>query len=447
MKILSRYILREHIGPLIFGQSVFTVVLLMNQVARKFDDLARRDLEAEVIGQFFVLTLPFILAVTFPMGVLVATLAAFGRLSADNEITAMKASGISLYGMLKPLVGVAGLLTVFMIWFNHEVLTESNHQLSRLEQAIGRTKPSFVLREDTLNDPGGTGNYRLLVDRIDRGSDGLFGVRVYDQSDPAVQRTILADSARMRYAPNGRDLVLELRNGSIYELEVEEPSEHTSLRFERQRLVLREVGSRLEEEGGTDTYRSDREMNLAHLLREVRTERARIAEADTLAVAAARRELESYLTGHFTAPNRGSGAAGLEAPAVAAKNTLRSLELYLQQREYAQRQASKFAVEFHKKIAIPVACLVFVVIGASLGVRTRRPGYAFAMGVSLLIFTVYYIFLIGGEDLSDRLFISPAIAMWTPNVLFTILGFVLLRRTVNESSRLGFRRRFGSGRR
>ncbi len=90
MRILSRYILREHVGPLLFGQVVFTLILLMNQVARKFDDLARRDLDPQVIAHFFVLTLPFILAVTFPMGVLVATLAAFGRLSADNEITAMR---------------------------------------------------------------------------------------------------------------------------------------------------------------------------------------------------------------------------------------------------------------------------------------------------------------------------------------------------------------------
>ena len=81
MRILSRYLLREHVGPLLFGWAVFTVVLLMNQVARQFDELARRDLEPAVLAQFFLLTLPFVLAVTFPMGVLVSTLAAFVQTS------------------------------------------------------------------------------------------------------------------------------------------------------------------------------------------------------------------------------------------------------------------------------------------------------------------------------------------------------------------------------
>lgn len=434
MRILSRYILKEHVGPLLFGQAVFTVVLLMNQVARKFDDLARRDLDPQVIAHFFALTLPFILAVTFPMGVLVATLAAFGRLSSDNEITAMKASGVSLYGMLTPLIGAAGLFALFMIWFNHAVLTETNHQLSLLEQDISRTKPTFVLREGAINEPGGSGNYRMVVDRIDRDTDRLFGVRIYDQNDPAIQRTIVADSGRMSYAPNGRDLVLDLIGGAIYEMEVQQPEEHSALRFERQQLVLREVGSELKRDSEGDDYRTDREMNLAQLLGEVRNERLRLASADSSAASAAVEELEAYLRADFAALDRASGAAGLEAPAEQAKNTLRSLERFLQQREYAMRQGNKFAVEFHKKVAIPVACLVFVVIGASLGVRTRRSGYGFAIGVSLLIFTVYYVFLIGGEDLSDRLFISPWAAMWTPNILFTILGAVLFRRTSHESA-------------
>jgi lipopolysaccharide export system permease protein len=440
VRILSRYILKEHLGPLLFGQAVFTVVLLMNQVARKFDELAKRDLDWHVIGQFFVLTLPFILAATFPMGVLVATLAAFGRLSSDNEITAMKASGVSLYDMLTPLMGAAGVLTLFMIWFNHTVLTRTNHELARLEQDIGRTKPTFVLREGTLEEPGGSGNYRLLVDRLDRARDRLYGVRIYDQNDPAVQRTIAADSARMFYSRNGRDLVMDLRHGTIYELKTEKPSEHTTLRFDRQRLVMRDVGSELVRDVQADDYRTDREMDLRQLRTEVVSERARLVSSDSAMAGLVSQELEPYLRGDFAALNRRTGGGGLELPAEQTKSTLRSLERYAQQREFAMRQANKFDVEFHKKIAIPVACLVFVVIGSSLGVRTRRSSYGFAIGVSLLIFTVYYIFLIGGEDLSDRLFLPSWFSMWGPNILFTILGIFLFRRTVHESSGLPFRR-------
>ncbi|MBA2563934.1 MAG: LptF/LptG family permease, partial [Gemmatimonadetes bacterium] len=159
--------------------------------------------------------------------------------------------------------------------------------------------------------------------------------------------------------------------------------------------------------------------------------------SDTSAAAAAAAALPPQLRAALA----DDGGEDLETPAVEAKSALRDLERFVQQREFAQRQANKFAVEYHKKVAIPVACLVFVVIGASLGVRTRRSGYGFAIGVSLLVFTVYYVFLIGGEDLSDRLFVDPWVAMWTPNILFTALGAVLFRRTVQETWGLPFRRR------
>jgi lipopolysaccharide export system permease protein len=441
VRILSRYILKEHFGPLLFGQAVFTVVLLMNQVARKFDELAKRDLDWHTIGQFFVLTLPFILAVTFPMGVLVATLAAFGRLSSDNEINAMKASGVSPYGMLTPLIGAAGVLTLLMIWFNHAVLTRSNHELARLEQDISRTKPTFILKEGSLNEPGGSGNYRLLVDRLDRRTNRLHGVRVFDQNDPVIQRTIVADSADMFYARNGRDLILNLKSGTIYELKTANPAEHTALRFDRQRLVMRDVASGLVRDSESDDYRTDREMDLRQLLTEVRAERLRLRASDSTMVAVVSEELEPYLRGDFAALNRKTGGGGLELPAEQTKATLRGLERHAQQREYARRQANKFDVEYHKKVAIPVACLVFVLIGSSLGVRARRSGYGFAIGVSLLIFTVYYIFLIGGEDLSDRLLLTPWLAMWAPNILFTILGIILFRRTLHEQSGFRIRRR------
>jgi len=184
---------------LLFGWAVFTVILLMNQVARQFDELARRDLDPAILAQFFLLTLPFILAVTFPMGVLVATLAAFGRLSADHEITAMKASGVSLYAMLTPLMGAAGLLAVGMIWFNHAVLPETNHQLKLLLMDVNRKSPTLQLKEQVINEIQTrdlTTRYFLQAARIDPMTNRLSGVVIYDLSVSGRDRTVYADSGR-----------------------------------------------------------------------------------------------------------------------------------------------------------------------------------------------------------------------------------------------------------
>jgi lipopolysaccharide export system permease protein len=160
-RTLSLYTLREHLGPFVFGLVIFTFIMLMNQVARQFQSLAGKGLGAKVIIEIFLLSIPLTIAVTIPMAVLVATMAAFGRLAGDNEITAMRANGVGFHQILMPTIIAALLLSIATVWFNDTVLPESNHRLSRLMQDIQRTKPTVVLEEKRFNDPTGLGDYRI----------------------------------------------------------------------------------------------------------------------------------------------------------------------------------------------------------------------------------------------------------------------------------------------
>ncbi|HEY7471432.1 MAG TPA: LptF/LptG family permease, partial [Gemmatimonadota bacterium] len=120
--------------------------------------------------------------------------------------------------------------------------------------------------------------------------------------------------------------------------------------------------------------------------------------------------------------------------------------------DYAARQRNKFLVEYHKKYAIPVACFVFVLIGAPVGVRARRGGMGFAMGMSTLVFVFYYLALTGGEHLADRRLLPPWLGMWISNIVFFAFGLWLLRRTARETAGRRWRlprwwpRRLGGGR-
>ncbi|MGH7589925.1 MAG: LptF/LptG family permease, partial [Gemmatimonadales bacterium] len=109
MRLLDRYIVRQLVAPFLFALSGLTGLLLLNQVADKIPKLVGKGLPWSVIGEFFLLTLPFILVMTVPMAVLLATLYAFTHLAADNEVTAMRASGVSVYQMLRPVI-LAGLV-------------------------------------------------------------------------------------------------------------------------------------------------------------------------------------------------------------------------------------------------------------------------------------------------------------------------------------------------
>ena len=152
MKILRRYILREHVGPFIAALGVLIGLMLLNQLARRFSDLVGKGLPWYVIAEVFGLSIPFILAMVIPMAVLVAALYTFNRLTADNEVTAFKASGVGLLHLMFPVLVSATLLAGGMVWFNDTLLPESNHALRKLLSDIGRKRPTFELRERVVNE-------------------------------------------------------------------------------------------------------------------------------------------------------------------------------------------------------------------------------------------------------------------------------------------------------
>jgi lipopolysaccharide export system permease protein len=105
-----------------------------------------------------------------------------------------------------------------------------------------------------------------------------------------------------------------------------------------------------------------------------------------------------------------------------------------------RKQIAKYNVEIQKKYSIPFACIMFVLVGAPLGVMTRRGGITVAAVLSIIFFLIYYIFLIGGEELADAMVISPFWAMWTPDILMFLVGIYLVRYASSEQHIIDFSR-------
>src|SRR5207247_3452797 len=129
VRILSRYILRQHLPPLGYAVAALTCAMLVNQVAKQFGNLVGKGLPWGIIVEVFALSIPFIVAMTLPMAVLVAVLYTFSHLAADNEVTAMKASGISVRRLLAPVIGGATVVALISLFWNAQILPRSNHQL------------------------------------------------------------------------------------------------------------------------------------------------------------------------------------------------------------------------------------------------------------------------------------------------------------------------------
>jgi len=450
MGILTRYILKAHVAPFFFALSVLTGILMINTVARRLESLAGKGLPWSVMADVFVLSLPHILALTLPMAVLVATLFAFSRLAADNEITALKASGINLNRLLIPLLLVATLFGSGMLWFNDYLLPETNHQLKLLLTDIQRKTPTLSLKEQAINPiRTGRGNrpqYYLQAGEIQSATNKLKDITIYDFSDLQTVRTIYADSGVMALNAEQTDLFLTLNNGWINQIEDRTPERFVRSFFDQYRIQIRGVGNELSRTDSS-SHRSDREMGLAMLHEAAREadERADSLHAEGLsyARAALQRTLEGPAAGPLVGDSRlerlrlsGNRYAAGEDSVYDELTRRTALEIHsLAGRvEGLHRRANVNMVEYHKKWAISWAVIVFVLLGAPLAVRFPRGGVGLTIAASISIFSVYYAGLIGGEGLADEVAISPWAAMWGPNILFFILALWGLSRIGKEAA-------------
>ena len=198
--------------------------MLLSQIAKKFGALVGKGLPWTVIGEVFALSLPFIVAMTLPMAVLLAVLYAFSHLAADNEITAMRASGISVYQILAPVLVWGVFMAAFNFVFVDQVLPRSNARLRGLLIDIGRKKPTFELREQVINEvPPSQYFLRAGPDRRGyRPAQGHHDLRRGGRDQPPDH---LCRQRPMAYAEGQTDLSLRLYDGSIHQYRPAEPAD------------------------------------------------------------------------------------------------------------------------------------------------------------------------------------------------------------------------------
>jgi len=446
MKVFTRYLLRAHIGPFLFAFVALTGVILINTLARQLAELAGKGLPMDVILHFFVLSLPSNIALTLPMAVLVAVLYTFSQLASENEISALRASGIDLRRMVAPLVVAAMLVAGGMSWFNSFVLPESNHEWKQLMVDIGRTSPLLTLREQSVNEiraDGGRAKYYLQATRIDPPTNRLWDVVIYDRSQGGIGRTIYADSGRMNFNPAQTDLLLTLYDGHINEINFNQLQEFQQLGFGEQVIRMEGVGTELERQEGAG-YRSDREMTVPMLNERVAQLRDRHRNIREEAARDAVADVEARLAGRAAIPDPDAVDRDEVAdPPPSAERTARLLRSHESRLNSTERQIRQYRVEVHKKFAIATAPLVFVLLGAPLAIRFPGGGVGVVIAASLGVFALYYVGLIGGETLAAEGYLDPAVSMWAMNVLLLVPGIWLFSRmgrethTARSGSRLG----------
>lgn len=439
MTILTRYLLRAHIGPFLFAFTALTGLLLVNAVAERLEGLVGKGLPVETILEAVVLMLPHTIALTLPMALLTTVLYTFSELATHNEIVAMSGAGVQPRRLFLPVLCFGIFISGVTFLFNDRVLPEANHRLKNLRSSIQQKRPTFQLNEGVVNliEAGnGVGPYFMIVDVIDPVTSRLTGVVIHDMSQQGIRRTTYASRGEMKLNASFTDLHLRLFDGYSYEVNSREEEGFSRTTFREQLYVMRGVGD-LFEDASTDS-RSDREMSIAML---VESRRTRLAEMEGIreeSLATGRRAVDRALGRGAVSDSARSATQRIRPASIpggpvlppdeVARSVASTARAEMGRYSTVYRFANQAGVEINKKMVISTSCIIFVLIGVPIGIRFPRGGVNMVIVVSSFVIGVYQIGLTNGEDWADRGLANPFWSMWAPSFFFLILGAFLVSR-------------------
>ena len=444
MRLLTRYILKQLFMPFIFSLIIIVFVLFTQFLLRAIDRFIGKGLDIGTIFEYLFLNLGWISALAVPMAVLVAALMAFGQFSEDNEITAMRSSGISFTTIVRPALVMGLLISIILILFNSFIMPEMNFKARMLSGDIYRKRPDLNIEPGYFMDD--LPSYSMIIK--DKEGDVLKDVRIFSKGINESQTSIHSKTGQLSTIDDA--IILDLYDGEIHELDLNDYGNYRRIEFDKHKITIPADDLFLNRRDTTS--RSDREMTIAMILEKRKSindrldiVKGRIGRAlirtgmDSLvppSLEASQLLLENYKNA-FSADTSNSGDVIYRKEKDIDVVSRQITNEYNLLRSYA-KSSNKYNVELHKKFSLPVASILFIMTGASLGVLFRKGGFTIATGLSFGFFLIYYILMIGGEDLADRTILTPMVGVWSPNIILLIIATYLMIHTVREQPPLRF---------
>ena len=418
---------------------ILLFVLLTNFLLRAIDRFLGKGLPFGLLVEYLFLNLAWIVALAVPMAVLVATLMAFGRMAADNEITALRTAGLSYTSIIQPALIFGTAIFVGLLYFTTQILPDANHSARLLSSDINRKRPDLAIEPGYFVDD--LPAYAMLAKTKE--GDVFRDIVIYSKNNRNNQVTIFADRGTMETIDDA--VLLNLEDGEIHELILPKRDEYRRLLFKKHRIVM--PVDNLFFDRRNSANRGDREMDIPMMKRKILDYYERIQGVKRKVIQRLEREIPYPIEGDTTAATIHAHLDKWEHTiadsALAVRDSLRLTRQAFNLRRGAQadwtliasynRGVNRYWVEIHKKISIPFACIMFVLVGAPVGIISRRGGFVVAFFASLGFFFLYWALLIAGEELADRNLLNPVWAMWGPNIALAILGVALLIKIQAEN--------------
>jgi lipopolysaccharide export system permease protein len=464
VKKVDTFVLKSFIGPLIFTFFIVLIILILQFLWMYVDELAGKGLDFKVVSELLYHFAMTFVPTALPLAILLASLMTFGNMGEFSELSALKASGIPLQRIMRPLMIMIGFIAVISFFFSNNVLPYSTSKARTLLYDIRRKKPDINIQAGTFYN--GVPDFSIKITTKEPVTNRLNNLIIYDHRDKRGNTSvILADSGYMKTTPDGTGLIMVLYNGYSFN-EIEEKNVAPGLRkfpsrkdyFKEQTIVISLTGFDLErsEEG---LFKSNSAMlnisqltfyidslNMRHNERIInqfnefnktkiytqtnafKRNAYRVGISDTV------KKISRFETREVFDSLPASDKSAVLARAI---SSLKDGTSYLSERNetihWEIKAIKRYEVEWNRKLTMSFACLVFFFIGAPLGAIIRKGGLGTPSVISIFFFVIYYVISISGQKLVEEDVVGTFAGMWAASYILLPIGIFLTYKATTDS--------------
>jgi lipopolysaccharide export system permease protein len=464
MKRLYSYLIERFIGPFILTFFVCIFVLLMQFLWQYLDYFVGKGLETSVIIELMYYAALRLVPMALPLSVLMASIITFGNLGERFELLAIKASGVSLLKIMKPLIIFNIVVTMFAFFMASEIIPVTNAKFYALLFSVKEQRPEIIIKEGAFsNDIDG---YSIKVNKVDRNNGALLGVMIYDHTEGNGNVNItLADSGFLNISADKHYMILTLYRGESYtdvkesERVIEKTFPFRRERFEKEEIIINVKDFNLKRadenfyKDGIRMLKNRMITRVVDTLEVLYNERVKLASTGIMYNS----QLNENIHNHFSVDSLENrklsevkiinynfdnlyslckdenkvivlNTAILNAQAN-QRNVLQNVTVMYEQ----QKLINRYIIEFNLKYTFSLTCLIFFLIGAPLGAIIRKGGFGMPVVVSILLFISYYIVSMIGENMAREGVLKVGGAIWFSTILFFFIGIFLTHQAITDS--------------
>ncbi len=448
MKILDKYIIKTFLGPFVLTFFISLFILEMQFLWQYFEDMVGKGLETTVLIKLFAYASASLVSMALPLAVLLSSIMTFGNMGEKYELVSMKAAGVSLKRVMRPLIIFVVLLSLGAFQFSNNILPVANLKFKSLLYDIMRQRPALDFKPGIFYK--GIEGYVIRISDKEPDGQTLKDVLIYDHTSANSNKNVIkSESGKIFMSEDGRFLIMELYNG--YRYEDTEGKRHPMIRneFEKHTIRFHLTGfdfQRTDEELFKDHYQM---LNFSQLieavdsLHQVKEERLenyfnsvsqRLAVyRDTLSDKADTLKVKHAVVAPYDSLDTEEKISVL----VSAANLTRASKTYSHamktEVESRKKRIARHKIEQHRKFTLSIACIVLFFIGAPMGAIVRKGGLGLPVIISVVFFLIYHISSMTGEKLVKNIEIDAWEGMWISTFILTPIGILLTYKATSDS--------------